>query len=268
MSRSKIKSKMPGFPSQIVGTPQNGESPALHFLEKQRAGLRDRNRGRHQAAATNAQTKMATPRQRRDKLRRRDEGKNRSYGFLGGAGAGCEVAGACCFVGCEPAGACEAGCEVVGSVTGVVAGVVGGATGAGFGAGCETFCRIELPCPTALSVRSTIAMAQSMNMMAHQVVAFESTLAAPRGPKAVWLPAPPNAPARSAALPLWSKTTMISTRQFKMKKPASSQPANRKPRTITPTPMSSAIPHLTAVFVSIPTFYQEIKNPEPCGSAR
>jgi hypothetical protein len=63
--------------------------------------------------------------------------------------------------------------------------VVGGVTGAGFGAGCETFCRMELPCPTALSVRRTNAIAQSINMMAHHVVAFERTLAAPRGPKAV-----------------------------------------------------------------------------------
>src|SRR6266478_5949957 len=142
-----------------------------------------------------------------------DAATKAGYGFLGGACAGCEVAGACCVVGCELAGVCDAGCEAAGGapgvVAGVVAGVIGGVTGAGFGAGCETFCRIELPCPTALSLRSTNAMAQSMNMMAHHVVAFERTFAAPRGPKAVWLPAPPKAPARSAALPLWSRTTMI-----------------------------------------------------------
>jgi len=103
-----------------------------------------------------------------------------------------------------------------------------------------------------------MAIAHSMNMTAHQVVAFERTLAAPRGPKAVWLPAPPKAPARSAALPLWRSTTMISTRQFKMKKLVSSQPAKRKPTVMTPTPTSSAIPQLTAVLVSIPAFYQEI----------
>src|SRR2546427_3783595 len=62
-----------------------------------------------------------------------------------------------------------------------------------------------------------MAKAHSMNMTAHHVVAFDRTLAAPRGPKAVWLPAPPKAPARSAALPLWSNTTMMSTRQFKTK---------------------------------------------------
>src|SRR6267378_5403513 len=184
-------------------------------------------------------------------LSRRCRGRNRSYGFLGGAGAGCEVAGACCVVGCEPAGTCEDGCEVAGGVTGLVAGVVAGVTGTGFGAGCEIFSRNELPCPTALSVRSTIAIAQSMNMMAHHVVALERTLAAPRGPKAVWLPAPPNAPARSAALPLCSRTTMIRTKQFKIKKAVSSQPANRNPRAMMPKPMSRAMAHFSAVFVSI-----------------
>ena len=74
-------------------------------------------------------------------------------------------------------------CGVDGAVAGVVAGVV--VPGAGFGAGFETFSRIELPCPTALSVRSTMAIAHSMNITAHQVVAFDRTLAAPRGPKAV-----------------------------------------------------------------------------------
>jgi hypothetical protein len=47
----------------------------------------------------------------------------------------------------------------------------------------------------------------SMNKPAAIVVAFESTVAAPRGPNAVCDPMPPNAPARSAALPLCNKTT-------------------------------------------------------------
>jgi hypothetical protein len=83
-----------------------------------------------------------------------------------------------------------------------VTGIAGVVADAGFGAGFETRSRIELPVPSALSARKTRARAQSMNITAHQVVAFERTLAAPRGPNAVWLPAPPNAPARSAALPL------------------------------------------------------------------
>ncbi len=62
-----------------------------------------------------------------------------------------------------------------------------------------------------------------MNMTAHHVVAFERTLAAPRGPNAVWLPAPPNAPARSAALPLCRSTTTISTKQLTTKKVGNTQ---------------------------------------------
>jgi len=104
----------------------------------------------------------------------------------GGACAGLEVAGA----GCEVAGACEVGCWLPGSwpvgsglwVGCCAAGVV---AGAGFGAGLETFCRTEPLSATALSVRRVIAKEQTMNMMAHQVVALERTLAAPRGPKAV-----------------------------------------------------------------------------------
>ena len=42
---------------------------------------------------------------------------------------------------------------------------------------------------------------------ADHVVAFESAVAAPRGPKAVWLPMPPNAAAISPLLPLCSSTT-------------------------------------------------------------
>jgi hypothetical protein len=88
-----------------------------------------------------------------------------------------------------------------------------GVTGAGFAgaaAGFEYFSSIEFPWPVALSVRRTNAIAQIMNITAHHVVACESSVAAPRGPKAVWLPAPPNAPARSAALPLCNSTTMMS----------------------------------------------------------
>ena len=48
-----------------------------------------------------------------------------------------------------------------------------------------------------------------MNSTAEMVVAFESSVAEPRGPKAVCEPMPPNAPARSAAFPLCSSTTII-----------------------------------------------------------
>jgi hypothetical protein len=52
----------------------------------------------------------------------------------------------------------------------------------------------------------------TMNVAAAHVVALERTVAEPRGPKTVCDPIPPNAPARSAACPLWSKTTMIRNR--------------------------------------------------------
>src|SRR5213593_1332655 len=52
-----------------------------------------------------------------------------------------------------------------------------------------------------------------MNRTAEIVVALVRTVAAPRLPSAVWLPPPPKAPARSAALPLCSRTTMIRMKQ-------------------------------------------------------
>src|ERR1700683_2638211 len=52
-----------------------------------------------------------------------------------------------------------------------------------------------------------------MNTIAHQVVARDRKVAAPRGPKAVWLPAPPKAPAKSAAEPLCNMMTITSTKQ-------------------------------------------------------
>ena len=52
--------------------------------------------------------------------------------------------------------------------------------------------------------------------MARKVVALDKSVAAPRGPKAVWLPEPPKAPARSAARPLCNSTTSTSSRQTRM----------------------------------------------------
>ena len=53
----------------------------------------------------------------------------------------------------------------------------------------------------------------TMKMIADQVVAFDKAVAAPRGPKAVWLPWPPNAAAMSPLLPLRSRTTTIKKKQ-------------------------------------------------------
>jgi hypothetical protein len=51
-----------------------------------------------------------------------------------------------------------------------------------------------------------------MNSIAEIVVAFDNNVAEPRGPNAVCEPIPPKAPARSAAFPLCSRTTMIRNR--------------------------------------------------------
>ena len=55
----------------------------------------------------------------------------------------------------------------------------------------------------------------NINTIAEMVVAFESSVAEPRGPNAVCEPIPPNAPAKSAALPLCSNTTIIKNRHTK-----------------------------------------------------
>ena len=142
-------------------------------------------------------------------------------GLAGAAGAGEGGAGAGVFgadVGAEDGGAEEAGADGLG-VTGEGTGV--GAAGAGAtGAAClgvfENCCSTELPeVPVFVLMCMVKAIDVIMNMMAHQVVALERNVAAPRGPKAVWLPAPPNAPARSAASPLCSNTTTISRPQIK-----------------------------------------------------
>jgi len=53
----------------------------------------------------------------------------------------------------------------------------------------------------------------TIKMIADQVVALERTVAAPRGPNAVWLPIPPKAAAMSPLLPLCSNTTIIKNKQ-------------------------------------------------------
>ena len=49
----------------------------------------------------------------------------------------------------------------------------------------------------------------SRKAMADHVVARDSALAAPRGPKAVWLPCPPKAAEMSPLVPLCSSTTTM-----------------------------------------------------------
>jgi hypothetical protein len=96
-------------------------------------------------------------------------------------------------------------------------GTVGGAAGAGV-AGCDLVVAGFTPENTEVGPVFRAAIIDSvidvsMKMIADQVVARESTDAAPRGPNAVWLPCPPNAAARSPLLPLCSNTTAIRKKQ-------------------------------------------------------
>lgn len=88
-----------------------------------------------------------------------------------------------------------------------------------------------------------------MNTTAHHVVARERKVAAPRGPNAVWLPAPPNAPARSAALPLCS---MITTTRMKHTRMCSviSRAVNRQPTDISATATASEVAHFAQLGIS------------------
>ena len=82
-----------------------------------------------------------------------------------------------------------------------------GVAGADFAGG--AFC-FSSTLPEEAELRTPrIANESEVNMKtaAAIVVARESTVADPRGPKAVCDPIPPKAPARSAALPLCSSTT-------------------------------------------------------------
>ena len=94
-------------------------------------------------------------------------------------------------------GADELGTDGAGvaGATGVVAGAAGtGKTGAGaFGAvgavcldGFENCCNTEFPLDAPCVLMCIVrAIEVIMNMMAHQVVAFDRNVAAPRGPNAV-----------------------------------------------------------------------------------
>src|SRR5580704_14314826 len=88
-----------------------------------------------------------------------------------------------------------------------------GCAGAVLDAGC--FCRSNtLPDAVAFLVARIARLSEvTMNTAAAIVVALDRTVADPRGPKAVCEPIPPNAPAKSAALPLCSSTTTTRKKQ-------------------------------------------------------
>jgi hypothetical protein len=74
-------------------------------------------------------------------------------------------------------------------------------------------CRTEFePVPLREAMMESV-IEVNMKMTVDQVVALERTVAEPRGPKAVWLPMPPNAAAMSPLLPLCSNTTMMRKKQ-------------------------------------------------------
>src|SRR5712675_1718654 len=97
------------------------------------------------------------------------------------------------------------------------AGVEAGGGVVGF-AGCEVVCDSLTPertdaGPVLREAKIDNVIDVTIKMIADQVVALVSTVAAPRGPNAVWLPWPPKAAARSPLLPLCSNTTAIRNRQ-------------------------------------------------------
>jgi hypothetical protein len=87
-----------------------------------------------------------------------------------------------------------------------------GAEADGVGLGPFTRSRIELALGRSIERPRLV----TMNRAARMVVARERTLAEPRGPKAVWVPPPPNALARSWLLPCCSSTTPMRKRHATM----------------------------------------------------
>ena len=118
--------------------------------------------------------------------------------------------------GCPGFAAPSAGVTVIGTFGGVVEGgsvVVLAGCLVEAGPGCLS--RIVLPTPACRVARIDRDREVIMNTIAEPVVAFESSVADPRGPNAVCEPIPPNAPARSAAFPLCNRTTTIRNRHTK-----------------------------------------------------
>jgi len=97
-------------------------------------------------------------------------------------------------------------------------GVAGGA--AGF-TGCDLAGAALTPCNTEFvplwrEAKTESVIEVTINMTADHVVARDKAVAAPRGPKAVWLPMPPKAAAMSPLLPLCNNTTMMRNKQTAM----------------------------------------------------
>src|ERR1019366_9431908 len=95
-----------------------------------------------------------------------------------------------------------------GGVVGVGGGVASAPLGTAGGPGVPLTSEPGPRCPMIAS-----ASAPSMNNTAKIVVAFDSTVAPPRAPNAVWLLPPPNALAMSPPFPCCSRMTSSSTKQ-------------------------------------------------------
>jgi hypothetical protein len=111
--------------------------------------------------------------------------------------------------------------------------------------------RMELPCAVVGARFRERARELIMKTMAHHVVAFVRKVAAPRGPNAVWLPAPPNAPAKSAAEPLCNMITKISKRQTRTCKVTSTK-LKFQPSHTSSTAAIRAITHFAVFGISTP----------------
>jgi hypothetical protein len=94
-------------------------------------------------------------------------------------------------------------------------GAVAGFTGCDLAGAAFTPCNTEFV-PARREAKTESVIEVTIKIMADQVVAFDRIVAAPRGPKAVWLPMPPKAAAMSPLLPLCSSTTMIRNKQTAM----------------------------------------------------
>jgi len=143
-----------------------------------------------------------------------NEPRGSRYFFGGFCAGGCDAGGA---AGWELG--CVAGADCAGAGAGAVGVVEAGAPGFGVllaGAGAADLgfvCSITDPIELSAVSRLKYSVGDaSMNTIAHDVVARDRNVAAPRGPNAVWLPAPPKAPAKSAALPLCSMMTITNTK--------------------------------------------------------
>jgi hypothetical protein len=98
---------------------------------------------------------------------------------------------------------------------GAGAGGVAGFAGCVFAGAPLTPCNTEFVTPRR-EAKTESVIEVSIKMMADHVVARDRTVAAPRGPKAVWLPMPPKAAAMSPLLPLCNNTTIIRNKQTAM----------------------------------------------------